>query len=234
MKPIEYKIGEKLGECFFIKRTVIKNGQSYAIFKCRCNNEFEARIQSVKSYLTRSCGCYASSVTITRSTIHGLSKQKTYKIWDRVKSRCYNKNNSSYKWYGGRGIKVYEPWRKSFELFHNYISKLPDYNISGYTLDRINNDGNYEPGNLRWVNQHYQVINSRINSKNKSGFKGVSYMKDAKKWRAGITIHGKIKNIGNYNTAIEAVIARDRYILKHELFEYPLQILTCNVVKYLM
>lgn len=76
-------------------------------------------------------------------------------------SRCTNPNTAVYANYGGRGIEVCSEWKESFKAYHDYVTQLSDYGTSGYTLDRIDNDGNYEPGNVRWASPADQTRNSR-------------------------------------------------------------------------
>ena len=92
---------------------------------------------------------------------HGLTKSKEYEIWYRIKSRCYNKKNPGYKWYGARGIHLCDEWLNDFIAFYNYIILLPNYKEPGMTLDRTDNDGIYEPNNLRWVDMKTQNENKR-------------------------------------------------------------------------
>jgi hypothetical protein len=78
-----------------------------------------------------------------------------------MNTRCSNANHSAYSHYGARGITVYPQWRTSFEDFEFYVTQLPHCEDRGYTLDRIDNNGNYEPGNLRWATQSEQLSNTR-------------------------------------------------------------------------
>lgn len=125
------------------------------LFKCHCGKEFEKRISSIKNGHTKGCGC--------DHIIHGLSKTPTYHLWKRIKKRCLCKTNKKYKDYGGRGITIYELWINNPTMFIDYVSSLNGYMEKGLTLDRINNDGNYEPGNLRWAT-HIQQANNKRNS----------------------------------------------------------------------
>ena len=90
-------------------------------------------------------------------------KQKIYRIWCAMKGRCYRKTDHAYHNYGGRGIEVCKHWRESFQAFYDYVSKLQHYGEKGYSLDRINNDGNYDPGNVRWTDKKTQGYNRRTN-----------------------------------------------------------------------
>ena len=92
-------------------------------------------------------------------TKHGQTGSNTYLSWRAMKKRCGNQNNPSYKYYGGRGIKVCDRWLNSFKNFYEDMGKKP----SGKSLDRINNDGNYEPRNCRWATYKEQGRNRKDN-----------------------------------------------------------------------
>lgn len=91
------------------------------------------------------------------------SKEKIYIEWSGIKTRCYNKNSPQYKNYGGRGIIVCDRWKNSFDAFREDVSKLPHFGEQGYTLNRIDNDGNYEPNNVEWADNITQANNKRNN-----------------------------------------------------------------------
>ena len=92
---------------------------------------------------------------------HGLSDSKIYRAYKDMINRCCNPNTKAYHNYGGRGIKVCERWLNSFENFYEDVSKLEHFGEAGYTLDRINNDGNYEPGNVKYSTRKEQNRNRR-------------------------------------------------------------------------
>lgn len=91
---------------------------------------------------------------------HGMSKSLEYRTWILMKRRCYDINDINYKSYGGRGIKVCPEWIESFETFFAYMGKKPSHN---HSIDRINTNGNYEPGNVRWATRLQQARNKRMN-----------------------------------------------------------------------
>lgn len=95
--------------------------------------------------------------------IHGLRHTLIYEKWKGMKQRCGNPKNSAYKNYGARGISVCDAWINSFVKFYEHVSKLEHFGEPGYTLDRINNDGNYEPGNIKWSTRKEQNLNQRRN-----------------------------------------------------------------------
>jgi len=140
--------------------------------------------------------------------------------------RCNEPGNTSYKNYGSKGISVCDEWTNSFIEWKNYISSLPNAFKDGYSLDRINTYGNYEPGNVRWASYKTQVLNSRIDRRNKSGYVGVWRTGRAISWTASITVDGDQNTLGSYRTPKLAAIERDKFIIKNELWEYPLQVLT--------
>jgi hypothetical protein len=108
-----------------------------------------------------SCGCFRNETLSKRRTKHGLSKSRIFKIWGGMKKRCYNPNAINYDRYGGRGIIVCSEWRTSFESFRDWAL------LNGYTdslsIDRIDPNGNYEPGNCRWTTLNVQCRNTRQN-----------------------------------------------------------------------
>ena len=91
----------------------------------------------------------------------GNSKFPEYKVWQNMNRRCYNPNDSSYSNYGGRGIIVCERWRHSFQNFIEDMGRRPIDRLSKFTIERINNDGNYEPSNCKWLLQEEQFLNKR-------------------------------------------------------------------------
>ncbi|WP_328981757.1 hypothetical protein OG258_19885 [Streptomyces mirabilis] len=105
----------------------------------------------------KSCGCLAKELISVRSTTHGMTKSPTYRTWVAMIQRCTNPGRSNYPYYGGRGITVCSRWRNSFEAFLQDMGERPD----GMTLDRVDTDGSYEPGNCRWATKNEQAQNQR-------------------------------------------------------------------------
>jgi len=101
---------------------------------------------------------------------HGLSYIKEYDTFLNIRARCNKPHHPDYKNYGARGIKIYKEWLSDPKLFIDYVKMLPDYGTANYSLDRINNDGNYEPGNLRWASRLTQSNNKRKSNQKWNGY----------------------------------------------------------------
>lgn len=161
-------IGQKFGKLTVIEESSErKNGSVCWICKCDCGKVTKPiRGDQLKDGETKSCGCLKGELLKQKNHVHGLfnnAKEKPphYAAWTSMKQRCFNPNDKQYKNYGGRGITVCDEWKDDFQTFYDYISKLPHFGEEGYSLDRINNDGNYEPGNVRWATAKEQINNSR-------------------------------------------------------------------------
>ena len=156
-------------------------------------------------------------------SIHKLSRHKLYPIWNQAKYRCYSPDNPGYQNYGGRDIRMCDEWRNDFKAFYYYMMSLPHAMERGYSIDRIDNNGNYEQDNMRWANRHMQVTNRSVLKNNKSGYTGISYNKKLKKWVANINVLGVRAYLGLYTTIHDAVITRNVYIICNGLIEYEIQ-----------
>jgi len=213
----EYKKGDKLGQLIFIKDAGWKHKpcgmkDRLGLFLCKCGNETIVRIDKAKSNKIQSCGCSHKRINSNNTLI--VSK------WHQIKQRCYNPLHNKYHLYGGRGITIFGPWINDPNLFVQYVVKLPGYKKYP-SLDRINNDGNYEPGNLRWTTFQVQSANRGKQKNNTSGFIGISH--NNKGWTARIKINRCKINLGTFDKIEDAVVARNNYIISKGLSQYPIQ-----------
>ena len=193
-----------------------KQKRKYVIAICPyCNNDFKTAEWNLKSGGTTKCRDCSYKIKDVNNRKHGDTETRLYKIWTGMTSRCYNKNNYNYQRYGGRGIKVCIEWReyksfKEWSIENGYQDDL--------SIDRINNNGNYEPDNCRWADSKTQNRNTRkINSRNTSGYRGVSLSNNKKKWCAYIRVDYKLINLGRYDLKTDAAKAYDNYITEHNL-----------------
>ena len=182
----------------------------FGLYECQyCKKEFEGITNSVNTRHTKSCGC------VNFSKKHGLCSNKFYKTWNNMIQRCTNPNHRKYKDYGARGITICEEWLDVANFVAWAESTHP--NITGVSLDRINNDKGYSPENCRWTNNLTQNINQRIKKNNTSGYVGVGFNKSKGRWEASLKLNNIYKYIGSFLTIEEAAQARDNYIIENNL-----------------
>jgi hypothetical protein len=161
--------GQKFGKLTVIKRVedkvYEKHKKSQFLCLCDCGNEIVVIGGKLTSGNTKSCGCLLKEVLMKRNYKHGntthTSRSRIYGIWSSMRSRCFNINDQNYFRYGERGIMVCNEWKNNFQLFYNWaINNGYQENL---TLDRKNNNGNYEPDNCRWTTMKVQTNNTRKN-----------------------------------------------------------------------
>lgn len=125
-----------------------------------------------------------------------------YRRWGNIKQRTTNPNNPDWIHYGGRGIKMCDRWQESFKNFHEDVGPAPP----GKSLDRIDNDGDYEPGNVRWTSQNQQRLNSRQNQSNHPGVHLYFDRKNnRKRWNARMVVNRKIV-LNRYCRSLEEAV----------------------------
>jgi hypothetical protein len=161
--------GRRFGRLLVIERAPIKN--HFKIWRCLCDCGTECNVRSNELLRsnrcgTRSCGCLAresakrrySQMTVTHGDSRVAHIAPEFRCWLDFKQRCFNPRNRGFKNYGGRGITVCDEWRHSYEAFIAHVGRRP---TPKHSIDRINNDGHYEPGNVRWATKAEQVNNKR-------------------------------------------------------------------------
>jgi hypothetical protein len=153
--------------------------------KCDCGGTKTIILKDILAGKTKSCGCLQNN---SRSITHGMSMSSEYRIYNNMINRCYNNKVASYKYYGARGITICRRWLESFENFYSDMGARPSKKFS---IDRINNDGNYEPSNCRWATMKQQNENKRF-SKSEVRIEYKGEVMNIKKWAERYSI--------NYNT----------------------------------
>lgn len=153
--------GKKFGKLLVIDKAERRNGRNYWRCRCDCGNLTDVRVDALTTGNTKTCGCTRRRYNAT----HGMSHLRLYKTWSHMMDRCYSKNYHNYANYGGRGISVYEPWHDFLtfyrEVVEEYNEHALEYGERETTLDRIDSNGNYEPGNIRFATYKVQANNRR-------------------------------------------------------------------------
>jgi hypothetical protein len=152
--------GMRYGRLTVLHREGSSNaGQAMWRCQCDCGGTVRSTGQSLREGGTRSCVCFQKDRVKECLSTHNMVNSRVYSTWKGILTRCYNKNVKAYSLYGGRGIQVCDKW-KSFLAFFADVGEPP----TGTSLDRINTDGNYEPGNVRWATPREQCNNKRNNT----------------------------------------------------------------------
>lgn len=156
MKDITGQKWNYLTALKFLRRD--KHSNQIWLWKCDCGNEKEISLYNVinsRGRVIKSCGCFKNSKKL-------LIRKRLYKIWLNMKQRCYDKNTINYKYYGDRGITIYEEWLNKENGFINFYNWATQNGYKeGLSIDRINNDGNYEPDNCKWSSIQEQQQHKR-------------------------------------------------------------------------
>ena len=153
--------GQKFGRLKVAEFVEMKNNTSMFLCECECGESCIVRGPDLKIGHTISCGCYHKETISAIKKTHGLSGEKLYELWSSIKRRCNNKNSENYHRYGGRGIKMCSEWLHNPTEFIKW-AKENGYK-EGLSIDRKDNNGNYEPSNCKWSTVLEQARNKRNN-----------------------------------------------------------------------
>ena len=206
-------VGQKYGRLTVIEQTTSRdnNHNSYWRCICECGSEIIVARCNLRSGHTRSCGCLArEQFLINReyskyskhNTKHGKRYEKIYGIWKTMRRRCDCPSQTGFHRWGGREITVCQEWQNDFMSFYNWA--MANGYSEGLTIDRINNNGNYDPKNCRWTTIHQQCANRR----NNTDFVGVSYNQKTGRYKAYLRKDGKHLLCRTFKTKEAAIAAR--------------------------
>ena len=204
MNKIKNETGNKYGRLTVVARQGVSSG-GCATWRCicMCGKEVVVRGDNLRNGGTVSCGCWSHDRIRNMNLSHGMSHTSTHNIWLGMIQRCTDKKFKAYHNYGGRGISVCDSWLESFDSFHADMGDRP----IGMSLDRIDNNGNYEPSNCRWASSKTQARNSRGAKLNEVAATVIRFMNDR-----GVSISrlAKAHNVG-YST-ISCVVRNKTWV----------------------
>lgn len=219
----DFPVGNFIKEVkpYIVQSKSRKRTYRQGLFTCtHCKQQFIALISNVLKNQGKYCSRRCALVATRSTVIGGNENHPLYSRWLCMTQRCTTKTSNNYKNYGERGISI-EPYLQEFANYVEYVTSLEGYSekhLNSIQLDRIDNNGNYCRGNLRWVNRSANLANTRKRSNSKhSIYKGITYSKIHNKWVARVVFQGKHLFARTFDTELEALIARDDFIIQNKL-----------------
>lgn len=170
-KKIDVKRGQRFGRLSVIREVDAQKGRRKFLLICDCGNITEVALTNLRRGTTQSCGCLMKERLSAAKKTHGKTHTTVYHSWLGIKQRCYNPNHPDYDLYGGLGLDIYDQWKDSFEEFYSFIGDPPD--TRRWSIERLDNDKGYIPGNIEWALPEKQARNKGKSRNNTSGVTGV-------------------------------------------------------------
>lgn len=203
---------KKFGRLTVLETCGKKRNNMLWLCKCDCGNETKV----IGTYLingnVKSCGCLFKEIQSKGNPKHNLYNTRIYKIWRGIKDRCYNEKHVAYKRYGGRGIKMCDDWKNDVVKFNEWAINN-GYN-DNLTIDRIDNNGDYEPNNCRWATKEEQQNNTRKNKFYEYNGELLTLSQISRKYNiSDSTLYHRLKKYNSIKIAIELPInlSKKRY-----------------------
>lgn len=159
------QLGDRFGRLVLICDLGTVGPHRFRKWRVRCDCGIEYELLQPSLHRGRSCGCLKREKLQQRMTKHGKASTPLHNVWIAMKQRCNNPRNANWHKYGARGIAVCERWQNSFENFAADVGYPPDATLGKWSLDRIDNNRGYEPGNVRWATPLQQASNTRTVSR---------------------------------------------------------------------